>query len=47
MAIRIQPYPEDRVEAVRAFNARMRLGGVEFQFPEHARSTKLPPLQGR
>jgi hypothetical protein len=37
MAIAIQPYTEERIEAVKAFNRRLVAGGVapEFQFPEN------------
>jgi len=49
MAIAIQPYTEERVPAVRAFNQRLALGGVprEFLFPESSVPDWLPPAHGR
>lgn len=47
MSIRIVPYEADHVPAVREFNARVRAGGVRFQFPEEARSSRFPPEPGR
>lgn len=49
MAIAIQPYTEDRIPAVKAFNQRLAAGGVapEFQFPESHVPFWLPPLDRR
>ena len=49
MAIAIQPYTEDRIPAVKAFNQRLAAGGVasEFHFPESNTPYWLPPLNGR
>ena len=49
MAIAIQPYTEDRIPAVKAFNQRLGAGGVapEFHFPESHIPYWLPPLNGR
>jgi len=48
MAIAIQPYTEDRIVAVKAFNQRLGAGGVapEFHFPESHIPYWLPPLDG-
>lgn len=42
MGIVIEPYSPARVEAVRAFNSRLKAGGCAFQFPERAESAWLP-----
>ena len=49
MAIAIQPYTEDRIAAVKAFNQRLAAGGVapEFHFPESHIPYWLPRLDGR
>jgi hypothetical protein len=49
MAIAIQPYTEDRIAAVKAFNQRLAAGGVgpEFHFPESHIPYWLPPVNGR
>src|SRR5215469_10229206 len=49
MAIAIQPYTEDRIPAVKAFNQRLAAGRVapEFHFPESNIPYWLPPLNGR
>jgi hypothetical protein len=49
MAIAIQPYTEDRIAAVKAFNQRLAAGGVasEFHFPESHTPHWLAPLNGR
>jgi hypothetical protein len=49
MAIAIQPYTEDRIAAVKAFNQRLGTGGVapEFHFPESHIPYWLPLLDGR
>ncbi|MBI5772906.1 MAG: hypothetical protein HZA89_04070 [Verrucomicrobia bacterium] len=46
MGLEIQPYRAGDVEAVRAFNARLKQGGCAFQFPERAESAWLPPAAG-
>ncbi len=43
----IAPFTAEWVGAVRAFNARLREGGVAVQFPESPLSTWLPKLDGR
>ena len=45
--MKIVPYTDDHVEAVKAFNARLREGGVRFQFPTSPVPTWLPPAPGR
>jgi hypothetical protein len=49
MAIAIQPYTENRIAAVKAFNHRLAAGGVapEFHFPESHIPYWLPALDGR
>ena len=49
MAIAIQPYTEDRIPAVRAFNQRLAEGGIapEFHFPESNIPYWLPKVDGR
>lgn len=49
MPITIEPYSEDRIPAVRAFNQALAAGGVtpEFRFPESNIPHWLPPLDGR
>ncbi len=47
MAIEIKPYPEDLVPAVRAFNQRLKAGGVVYQFPERSVPKWLPKIEGR
>ena len=49
MAIAIQPYTEDRIAAVKAFNQRLAAGGVarEFHFPESHIPFWLPAMNGR
>src|ERR1700746_3299280 len=49
MAIAIQPYTEDRIPAVKAFNQRLAAGGIalEFHFPESSVPHWLPKLNGR
>src|SRR5215470_17866844 len=49
MAVTVQPYTEDRVAAVKAFNQRLATGGIprEFQFPESSIPYWLPPQNGR
>jgi hypothetical protein len=49
MAIAIQPYTEDRIAAVKAFNQRLAAGGVapEFHFPESHIPYWLPRLESR
>jgi hypothetical protein len=49
MAIAIQPYTEDQIAAVKAFNQRLAAGGVapEFHFPESHIPHWLPAVNGR
>lgn len=49
MAIRIQPYTEDKVPAVKAFNQRLAAGGIppEFHFPASHIPYWLPSLASR
>jgi hypothetical protein len=47
VAIVIMPYTEDRVEAVKAFNARLRAGGAALSFPESHVPHWLPKVDGR
>lgn len=49
MAIAIQPYTEDKISAVQAFNQRLAAGGVapEFHFPASSLPHWLPKLNGR
>jgi hypothetical protein len=49
MPISIQPYTEDKIAAVRAFNARLAAGGIapEFHFPEHPVPHWLPKKDDR
>jgi hypothetical protein len=47
MGIVIAPYAEGHVEAVKAFNARLRAGGAPLLFPEEHQSEWLPKLDGR
>jgi hypothetical protein len=44
MAITIEPYTEDLIPRVEAFNARLTAGGApeEFRLPEHHRPDRLP-----
>jgi hypothetical protein len=43
----IQPYRDEMVPAVRAFNQRLREHGIRHRFPETAQSLTLPALPGR
>jgi hypothetical protein len=49
MAIAIQPYTEQWIPAVKAFNQRLAAGGIapEFHFPESHIPSWLPKLEGR
>src|ERR1700745_4007629 len=49
MAIAIQPYTEDRIPSVKAFNRRLAAGGIaaEFHFPESHLPYWLPKTPGR
>lgn len=47
MPITIQPYEQQHVEAVKAFNARLRDGGMDLQFPESHVPAWLPKVEGR
>jgi hypothetical protein len=49
MPISIQPYTENRIAAVRAFNARLAAGGIapEFHFPENPVPHWLPKKDDR
>lgn len=49
MAIRIQPYSEDMIPAVREFNRRLEAGGIasEFHFPENPTPHWLPKIASR
>jgi len=49
MAIVIQPFTEDRVTAVKAFNQRLAAGGIpsRFHFPESSIPEWLPKENGR
>jgi len=47
MTIEIQPYRDDRIPAVRAFNERLQARGVTYRFPETSQSATLPALPGR
>ena len=49
MAIAIQPYSQDFIDAVRSFNSRLATVGVtpEFRFPEHHVPHWLPKVDGR
>src|SRR5512135_2756997 len=47
MAIEIRPYSEELSSAVKAFNQRLKAGGVPYQFPEHHVPKWLPKLEGR
>lgn len=49
MGIAIEPYGEEHIPAVRAFNARLSAAGVdgEMRFPEHPLTEWLPHLPGR
>ncbi len=48
MAITIQPYTKERIEAVKAFNRRLEAGGVssEFHFPQSDVPHWLPRREG-
>lgn len=48
MAITIKPYTEEHIEAVKAFNRRLEVGGVasEFRFPESNVPDWLPLREG-
>jgi hypothetical protein len=43
----VAPYTLDLVDAVKAFNARLRAGGVTMAFPESPVPQWLPPMDGR
>ncbi len=43
----ITPYTEDYVEAVKAFNGRLRAGGMALTFPESHVPAWLPKVEGR
>lgn len=47
MGIRFATYAEEHIEQVRAFNGRLRAGGMTTQFPTHAASPTLPPRPDR
>src|SRR5215469_587585 len=49
MAIAIQPYTADLIPAVKAFNQRLRAGGIplEFHFPENNIPQWLPKVEDR
>lgn len=47
MAVRIEPYTEERVFEVTQFNLRLRQGGIRFQFPERVVPEWLPRIEGR
>ena len=47
MGIVITPYTEEHVEAVKAFNVRLRAGGASLVFPESHIPSWLPRLDGR
>jgi hypothetical protein len=47
MAIEIRPYTEELIPAVKAFNQRLKAGGVGYQFPEHHIPDWLPQRDGR
>ena len=43
----VTPYTLDLVDAVKAFNARLRAGGAALTFPENPVPEWLPPVEGR
>jgi hypothetical protein len=47
MGIVITPFCEQHVEAVRAFNARLRAGGIAMPFPESHVCDEFPKVDGR
>jgi hypothetical protein len=47
MSITVVPFTEDREEAVRQFNRRLREGGAESQFPASHVPDWLPKTEGR
>jgi hypothetical protein len=47
MTLVVRPYLAHDIEGVRAFNRRLAVGGIEFQFPETHISRDFPPLHGR
>ncbi len=47
MAIEFKPYTEELIPGVRAFNQRLKAGGVHYRFPEQHVPTWLPKLAGR
>ncbi|NIP41922.1 MAG: hypothetical protein GWO41_16280 [candidate division Zixibacteria bacterium] len=42
MNLRVVPYTHDHIEAVRAFNRRLKEGGSRYQFPEEPVSRQYP-----
>ncbi|MGD9722103.1 MAG: hypothetical protein AB7O59_12325 [Pirellulales bacterium] len=47
MGIVVKPYTAEHREAVRAFNERLRAGGVNMRFPESHIPPDLPKLEGK
>jgi len=47
MAIEIKPYTEELIPCVKAFNQRLKVGGIHYQFPEHHVPKWLPKVDGR
>jgi hypothetical protein len=45
--IEIAPYTEDMIDAVKAFNARLKAGGASSTFPEEHVSSWLPKINDR
>jgi hypothetical protein len=43
----VVPYTLDLVDAMKAFNARLRAGGAPMTFPENPVPHWLPPVEGR
>ncbi|MGQ0671244.1 MAG: hypothetical protein ACT4PO_16550, partial [Actinomycetota bacterium] len=46
MAIQLEPYTEERIPTVSAFNGRLREAGIPFQFPEQHCSSRFPKRAG-
>jgi hypothetical protein len=47
MAIEIKPYSREMEALVKAFNQRLKLGGIPFSFPERHVSGRLPKVDDR
>lgn len=47
MGIKVVPYQEELIPAVKDFNGRLSRGGVAFRFPESPVPGCLPKVDGR